>query len=121
MRPLRISRESATVNHNSADTSRTSAYALVIEWDDKHLGRHLLSSLRSYCPCASCRTEGGDSGGMIMLPVLTPGQHELVGIEPVGAYALQLIWGDGHRTGIYSFDYLREICECEDCLNKRKG
>jgi DUF971 family protein len=56
--------------------------------------------------------------GMITLPVLKPGQNELRGIEPVGSYALQLIWGDGHRTGIYTFDYLRQICECEECSRK---
>ena len=104
MRPVRISRDAGT--------------ALVIEWDDKHRGRHILSSLRSFCPCASCKTEEGEPGRMVMLPVLTPGQNELVGIEPVGSYALQFIWKDGHRTGIYSFEYLREICECEDCRKK---
>jgi DUF971 family protein len=101
MRPLRISRESEA--------------ALVIEWDDHHKGRHLLTTLRSACPCASCKTGEGEPAGMIMLPVFTPGRDELTGIEPVGAYALQLLWKDGHRTGIYSFDYLRQLCECDEC------
>ena len=36
---------------------------------------------------------------------------ELVGIEEVGNYAIQLAWGDGHATGIYSFRFLRELAE----------
>ena len=56
--------------------------------------------------------------GIITLPILKPGQYELQGIEPVGSYALQLVWGDGHRTGIYTYDYLRQICECEECMKK---
>lgn len=29
-------------------------------------------------------------------------------IEPMGSYALQFIWDDGHYTGIYTWDYLRQ-------------
>jgi len=34
----------------------------------------------------------------------------------VGAYAVQFVWDDGHSTGIYSWDLLREACPCELCL-----
>jgi DUF971 family protein len=47
--------------------------------------------------------------------VLAPGQNELAGVEAVGKYALQLVWMDGHRTGIYTFEYLRRLCECAAC------
>jgi DUF971 family protein len=33
----------------------------------------------------------------------------------VGDYALQLTWGDGHATGIYTFVFLRELCACALC------
>ena len=36
----------------------------------------------------------------------------------VGNYALQIDFNDGHTTGIYSFDYLRTICPCEDCARE---
>jgi DUF971 family protein len=88
---------------------------LTVEWDDGHRGRHLLTTLRSCCPCAACRAEAEPQEGIIALPVLRPGQNELRSVEPVGAYALQLTWGDGHKTGIYTFDYLRQICECKIC------
>ena len=55
--------------------------------------------------------------GLITLHVLRPGEYELNSIQTVGNYALQLIWGDGHQTGIYTFDYLREICECKECVS----
>jgi DUF971 family protein len=35
--------------------------------------------------------------------------------EAIGRYALGITWSDGHATGIYSFDYLRELCPCGKC------
>jgi DUF971 family protein len=35
-------------------------------------------------------------------------------IEIVGRYALSFRWSDGHATGIYSFRYLRELCEQQE-------
>src|SRR5260370_992927 len=36
-------------------------------------------------------------------------------VKPVGRYALNISWNDGHSSGIYSWDYLREMCRCEEC------
>lgn len=94
---------------------RTTPGELAVEWDDGHKGRHMLTSLRKYCPCAACKADAEDENRTSLLPVLTPGQYELEGVEVVGNYALQLIWRDGHRTGIYTYDYLRQICECDEC------
>jgi DUF971 family protein len=33
----------------------------------------------------------------------------------VGHYAVQFDFNDGHSTGIFSFEYLRQICPCEAC------
>lgn len=33
----------------------------------------------------------------------------------VGNYAIQINFNDGHSTGIFSYDYLRTICPCEEC------
>ena len=35
-------------------------------------------------------------------------------VEIVGRYALNFRWSDGHQTGIYSFRYLRELCEQQE-------
>ncbi len=92
-----------------------SPYELRIEWDDGHASRYSMQRLRNSCPCASCKTEREASQGTMMLPVVMPGKYELQGIDVVGSYALQISWRDGHRTGIYTFDYLRQLCECDLC------
>ena len=40
---------------------------------------------------------------------------EIRSLDPVGSYAVQPTFSDGHATGIYRFDFLREICPCEQC------
>jgi len=45
-----------------------------------------------------------------------PSTLERVGVKPVGNYALSFAWSDRHSTGIYTFDYLRSICPCPQCL-----
>jgi DUF971 family protein len=36
-------------------------------------------------------------------------------IQLVGRYAIRIRWSDGHGTGIYTFQRLREWCPCEAC------
>jgi len=38
---------------------------------------------------------------------------EIKDLSVVGRYALNFRWSDGHETGIYSFRYLRELCELQ--------
>ena len=97
---------------------RLSARELSIIWDDGHTGRHTMQVLRRYCPCASCKMEMETPEGSPILPILKQGQFELTSIDLVGKYAVQLTWADGHRTGIYTFDHLRQLCECDDCTSK---
>ncbi|HTP80854.1 MAG TPA: DUF971 domain-containing protein [Bacteroidota bacterium] len=93
---------------------------LSIDWDDGHKSVISLKSLRDRCPCASCR------GETVLLRTYTPapqpdlpGKYSLKSAEQVGYYALQLRWGDGHETGIYTWELLRSLCECPDCLSLR--
>lgn len=88
---------------------------LVIEWDNGHRSLYRLQVLRQNCPCAGCLHDAGKSPAVDLLPVLTPGKNELRSVTPVGNYAIQFEWGDGHRTGIYSFEFLRKICDCNEC------
>lgn len=69
-----------------------------------------LEVLRQGCPCASCQGEP-DALGRVIRPQLNIGERgfELLKMEVVGGYALQLFWADGHSSGIYSFDYLRRL------------
>ncbi len=45
---------------------------------------------------------------------------KMVSVEPVGHYAVRIYWSDGHNTGIYSFERLREICPCAECTLARR-
>lgn len=69
-----------------------------------------LERLRRGCPCAACQGEP-DAMGRVLRPrqQIGPRGFELLRMEPVGGYALQLHWADGHSSGIYSFDYLRGL------------
>ena len=42
-------------------------------------------------------------------------------IDSVGRYGFKIAWSDGHDLGIYTFEYLRGLCECEICLKHRKS
>ncbi|MFK7829646.1 MAG: gamma-butyrobetaine hydroxylase-like domain-containing protein [Congregibacter sp.] len=37
-------------------------------------------------------------------------------LRPVGHYALQIVFDDGHDSGLYSWEYLLELCETHDTL-----
>ena len=66
--------------------------------------------LRIYSPSAEVRGHGPGQ------EVLQSGKKEvdIVGVEPVGSYAIQPQFSDGHDTGIYSWDYLYELGENRD-------
>lgn len=80
------------------------ATTTIIDWGDGKRVTYPNTVLRGYCPCAHCQGHGGGIS-------YVPGDSSLRGLEPVGNYALKLAWGDGHDTGIYSFDYLRKLTE----------
>jgi DUF971 family protein len=39
-------------------------------------------------------------------------------IIPMGAYAILLVWEDGHDSGIYRWEYLRDLCPCAEHLGR---
>lgn len=73
---------------------------------------HPLPMLRRSCPCAACQGEP-DALGRVVKPTVEfgPRAFELKRFEVVGGYALQLFWGDGHSSGIYTFAYLMRLSE----------
>jgi DUF971 family protein len=85
--------------------------AIEIVWNDGHRGVYPNRYLRDNCPCASCR-EGKPK---LSLPVVGDGELYAVQIGVVGRYALSIQWSDGHDTGIYSYDTVRQLCPCEQC------
>jgi DUF971 family protein len=97
----------------------SSPQQLSILWDDGHASVISLNTLRNECPCAGCQGETVllQTYRPEQLPDL-PGKYNLVGIKQVGHYAIQISWGDKHGTGIYTWKYLRSLCECPECLGK---
>lgn len=64
-------------------------------------------TLRDLCPCAGCIEEG--TGRKILDPSTIPLDIHANGIDPVGSYAIQIRWSDGHDTGLYTWEQLRKI------------
>lgn len=91
--------------------------SLEIIWSDDHLSLYEISTLRSHCPCVNCKAQALETPpGAVPLPLSRPGPPlELRKAEPVGNYALQFTFSDGHDRGIYTYDYLRELCPCASC------
>jgi DUF971 family protein len=84
---------------------RTASRILEVRFDDGALFELPFEYLRVFSPSAEVKGHGGGEG------VLQTGK-ENVGIRgavPVGNYALQLIFDDGHDTGLYSWSLLREL------------
>jgi DUF971 family protein len=95
--------------------------ALQVDWGDGHHSALPLVLLRHKCPCASCRTrrEAPADPFRVLSASEAVAVPELSDIEPVGRYAIKLVWADGHNTGIFSFEYLRGLCPCPECTSAR--
>lgn len=86
---------------------------VIVKWDDGKEFVIPMKYLRDRCPCASCIGESvlWREYKPSPLQVLSPGKYNLKSAEVIGDYALALTWMDGHNTGLYSFEHLRQICE----------
>lgn len=93
---------------------------LRIEWSDGRAREYAFKELRDRCPCATCREKRGQIDGAntgparpaALLPVLSPQEAQplkILGMKPVGNYAYAINFSDGHDTGIFTFELLREL------------
>jgi len=87
---------------------------LIIEWSDGYRGAIPFQKLRDACPCAGCH----DKRMLPPDPLRVLSERELEAERPVpvsmpacGAYAYQVVWNDGHDSGIFKLELLRELCE----------
>ncbi|HEY0407188.1 MAG TPA: DUF971 domain-containing protein [Pyrinomonadaceae bacterium] len=85
---------------------------LKIAWADERVCHFNAPDLRRACPCAQCVNEW--TGQRMLKPEAISDQLSIDNIAVVGRYALNFRWSDGHETGIYSFRYLRELCEQQE-------
>ena len=86
---------------------------LEIEWQDGHRSVYTISFLRSMCPCAVCKAAREEQKQRKSRLNVLPGNYTqplaALSAELIGNYALRIDWSDQHGSGIYSFQYLREI------------
>ena len=97
-----------------------------IVWQDRHESVYPFDLLRRECPCALCNDQRskasasvGPSLTVLSGPVLKAGEVQVKEASPVGRYAINFVWSDGHDSGIYAFDYLRALCPCPSCQSGR--
>ncbi len=84
-----------------------------ILWSDGHKSVYNNRTVRLKCPCASCVDEWTGKGLLDEGTIPEDLQYEKA--DKVGSYALAFSWSDGHNTGLYSYDFLRNMCECDKC------
>jgi DUF971 family protein len=90
---------------------------LHVEWHDGHVSEYGAGWLRFVCPCAGCR---GHAPGQVPPPEWEAVKDvRITDATGVGGYAIQFAFSDGHTTGIYAFDRLREVCPCRSCRGDR--
>ncbi|HEU4401913.1 MAG TPA: DUF971 domain-containing protein [Candidatus Polarisedimenticolia bacterium] len=86
---------------------------LSILWDDGHRAAYPARHLRLACKCALCEDEW--SSAPRIDPAGVPADIVVSETRPVGRYGLAIHFSDGHATGIFTFNRLRELCRCEAC------
>ncbi len=117
------------VEPKSIKVHKTSGTGMEVEWKDGHRSNYTFTYLRDACPCALCQEERekehrkpGDpirpvAGVLPMFKALARPTE----VEQVGRYAIRFVWNDGHQHGIYSWQWLREWCPCEQCKMSRES
>jgi DUF971 family protein len=84
---------------------------LAIRWPNGHESFFPLEKLRRSCPCAYCCGEPDTIGQIPVKPnlIYKAESFTISALQVVGGYALQPTWGDGHNTGLYSWQYLQSL------------
>lgn len=96
---------------------KSSDESVTIDWSDGHQSRYAPRELRMACRCANCVDEWTRENRIDVARI--PPQIKPSKIDVVGQHALHISWSDGHSTGIYTYDYLRDICACDTCRAPR--
>lgn len=89
------------------EISQPSECEVKIVWKDGHESIYSAFDLRASCSCASCVDEV--TGKKRLDESKIDKNVRPLAIEPVGRYAIHFQWSDGHRSGIYTFEHLRNL------------
>lgn len=100
------------------DLHRDGEASIVIQWSDDAVTQWTAAELRRACPCATCREKkrgqaesDAPTKGPLLLPILSAAEARPLRIEsmrPVGSYAYNIAFNDGHHSGIFPFVLLRD-------------
>ncbi len=107
---------------------KTEGTGVEIDWKDGHESRWNFAWLRNACPCATCHEDREKTGRAPGRPKPKPqtllAMYEApprpIDVTPVGNYAVRFKWNDGHESGLYSWEYLRRICQCNRCVSEQR-
>ena len=92
------------------EIGRANQHDVTIRWQDGHESLYLARDLRLACPCAACVDEM--TGHVRLIASSIAETVRPVTIDLVGRYAISITWSDGHNTGIYTFERLKQLCPC---------
>ena len=88
---------------------------LQIEWSDGATHTYRAAELRASCPCATCREKRSappqPADQLTVLSVAETQPIHITGMVPVGAYAYRIDFSDGHNSGLFTIERLREMGE----------
>ena len=94
------------------EIKQSGARELRIVWNDGQVNDFDVVELRRSCRCANCVDEL--TGAQILHSSQVGEDVRPQTIRQVGNYAFQVNWSDGHTSGIFTFDYLRQLAETFD-------
>ena len=88
----------------------TRSRTVEVTWPDGHQHELPAEYLRVHSPSAEVRGHGGGEGALVH------GKEgvAITEVEPIGHYAVRLVFDDGHNSGIYTWAYLAELGEQRD-------
>lgn len=105
---------------------KTGGTGMEIDWADGHKSHYGFQWLRDACPCATCEEERETTGAQYGDPPKPKNALHMYReparpkeVIPVGKYAIQFTWNDGHATGLYTWPFLRDWCQCAECKAAR--
>ena len=107
--------ENSNMHEQPTKLELTSAGRLRIDWSDGQVREYEIRELRDKCPCATCREQrAAPPPPLTQLPILSVAETQplrITAMTPVGRYAYGIDFSDGHNTGIFTLESLREMGE----------
>jgi len=99
----------AATSNVPVEIGRANEYDIKVTWKDAAETIFPARFLRLACPCAGCIEEM--TGKKILNESTVPQDVHPLAISPVGRYAIQIQWSDGHNTGLYTWERLSDLAK----------